>query len=312
MSDPVLDIDAHLRARLALPSDGPPTAPSWFVRTLADAPEQRLIEVEEAVIEMLTWGERGRPGLLFVHGGAANADWWDHIAPYFAAERRVAALSLSGNGGSGWRPHYDVGQLAREMGAVARAAGLYEAGAPVFVGHSFGSRPLLAAAADGELAPGAAIVVDAAVSPPDRPEYAPPPGRAHPVYPTLEAALARFRLIPAQPCENLFILDHIARRSVREVEGGWSWRFDPFQLLRISGASSAETTRNIQAARCPLAFLYGEQSAIVGPETLAYTRSIAPQGTLFSAVPEARHHVFLDQPLAFVAALRTLLAELDR
>jgi hypothetical protein len=27
------------------------------------------------------------------------------------------------------------------------------------------------------------------------------------------------------------------------------------------------------------------------------------------ALPEAQHHVFLDQPLAFVAALRMLLAE---
>jgi len=29
----------------------------------------------------------------------------------------------------------------------------------------------------------------------------------------------------------------------------------------------------------------------------------------FMALPEAQHHVFLDQPLAFVAALRMLLAE---
>ena len=29
----------------------------------------------------------------------------------------------------------------------------------------------------------------------------------------------------------------------------------------------------------------------------------------FIEIPEARHHVMLDQPLAFVAALRTLLQE---
>jgi hypothetical protein len=29
----------------------------------------------------------------------------------------------------------------------------------------------------------------------------------------------------------------------------------------------------------------------------------------FVAVPEAQHHLFLDQPLAFVAALRAVLAE---
>jgi pimeloyl-ACP methyl ester carboxylesterase len=29
----------------------------------------------------------------------------------------------------------------------------------------------------------------------------------------------------------------------------------------------------------------------------------------FIGIPEARHHVMLDQPLAFVAALRTMLQE---
>jgi hypothetical protein len=29
----------------------------------------------------------------------------------------------------------------------------------------------------------------------------------------------------------------------------------------------------------------------------------------FAGIPEAQHHLFLDQPLAFVSALRTLLAE---
>jgi pimeloyl-ACP methyl ester carboxylesterase len=29
----------------------------------------------------------------------------------------------------------------------------------------------------------------------------------------------------------------------------------------------------------------------------------------FVTVPETHHHLFLDQPLAFVAALRTMLAE---
>jgi hypothetical protein len=29
----------------------------------------------------------------------------------------------------------------------------------------------------------------------------------------------------------------------------------------------------------------------------------------FVGIPDAQHHVFLDQPLAFVSALRTLLAE---
>ena len=34
----------------------------------------------------------------------------------------------------------------------------------------------------------------------------------------MAAALARFRLMPPQPCENLFLLDWVARHSLKEIE----------------------------------------------------------------------------------------------
>jgi pimeloyl-ACP methyl ester carboxylesterase len=37
-------------------------------------------------------------------------------------------------------------------------------------------------------------------------------------------------------------------------------------------------------------------------------RSIAPPGSPGIEIPDADHHLMLDQPLAFVAALRGLLA----
>ena len=43
-------------------------------------------------------------------------------------------------------------------------------------------------------------------------------------------------------------------------------------------------------------------------DVVAYTREHAPPGTPFFAIPEAEHHLMLDQPLAVVSALRGLLA----
>ena len=56
--------------------------------------------------------------------------------------------------------------------------------------------------------------------------------RAQRVYPSLEEALSRFRLMPPQVAGNLFIADYIARQSLKKVtkpdgSEGWSWRFDP-------------------------------------------------------------------------------------
>jgi pimeloyl-ACP methyl ester carboxylesterase len=174
---------------------------------------------------------------------------------------------------------------------------------------------LLNAAADPGLELRAAVVLDAAISLPR--SQAPPTMdmRPHRTYPSFEAALSRFRLMPYQVCENLYIVDNIGRHSLKPVTGEdgaelWTWRSDPFIFHKLHGASRGEAEAAGRAARCPLAFLYGDRSAIVRPDNLAHTKGVAPAGTIFAAVPDAAHHVFLDQPLAVVSALRTLLATL--
>ena len=43
-------------------------------------------------------------------------------------------------------------------------------------------------------------------------------------------------------------------------------------------------------------------------ETAAYTQVHAPPGTPVFAIPQADHHLLLDQPIALIAALNGLLA----
>ena len=102
----------------------------------------------------------------------------------------------------------------------ARAAGAFEAGPPVVVGHSFGGRIAVGLAHDfgDELA--AAVMVDPPFFAPQNQRNPAPPrrdAREHSVRPSLEAIIARFRLAPPQACDNLFILDFIARRSARKA-----------------------------------------------------------------------------------------------
>jgi pimeloyl-ACP methyl ester carboxylesterase len=44
------------------------------------------------------------------------------------------------------------------------------------------------------------------------------------------------------------------------------------------------------------------------PDVIDYSRSHAAFGTPFIEIPEAEHHVLLDQPLALISALRALFA----
>ena len=64
----------------------------------------------------------------------------------------------------------------------------------------------------------------------------------------------------------------------------------------------------VKGARSPLAIIRGAKSQLFQAEDAAYLLSLIAPGSPCVEIPEAEHHVMIDQPLAFVAALRALLA----
>jgi pimeloyl-ACP methyl ester carboxylesterase len=294
---------------LAALDGAPPPAPQWFKDALAIGPESRFVEVAGARIHYLRWGDRARPGLLLVHGNAAHAHWWDFIAPFLARDYNVAAIDLSGMGDSDWRQNgYAMETFAREELAVCEDAGMFKLDEPpVIVGHSFGGFvTMLTGGLYGDRLAGV-VIVDSPVNPPDRPGG--PPKRAikpHNVYPSLAAAMARFRLMPPQTSENLYLVDWVARNSLKEVAGGFTWKFDPAIWQRFSIGDTAE---RLKATRCRIAVLRGEHSVLLPPQIGEYMFNLLGRSAPMVEIPQAQHHIMLDQPLALVAALRALLAD---
>jgi len=281
--------------------------PEWFAHAIGTSSEDRFIEVEGSRIHYLRWGQPGRPGLFFVHGGFAHAHWWDFIAPFFAEDHCVAAIDLSGMGDSGQRPKYTGELYAKEIMDVCSDAGFV--GRPVVVGHSFGGFVALKAGSLYGTKLGGVVVADFPFRPPDLQQEQDSRRRlVRPknTYPTLEAALARFRLMPAQPCENEFILDHIARCSLAKVDGGWSWKFDD---NLFDGFELGNVAEDLEKVTCPLAVVYGEKSALFPREVIEHTAKLIGNRAPLISIPEAHHHLFLDQPLAFVKVLRKLLVD---
>lgn len=309
------------------PAEGPlarfrgaePEAPDWFRWAIAQEPERSRIDVDGAGVELLAWGERGQPGLLLVHGNSAHADWWSFIAPFLARDYRVAAISLSGMGGSDWRESYSFTTFAHEARAGAEAAGLYGAPVkPVFIGHSFGGAQVLHAALRFPEWMRAAILVDTGFGPPPNAEgFRMPQMRTRPnrVYPTLADALARFRLMPPQGCSNFFIADFIARRSLKRVRDesgaeGWTWRFDPFLFGKMEpqGLGGFQSFTAGAKLETPTTHIYGQNSEIVRRRAAVSDGPRLPEGVVSIEIPDSEHHIMIDQPIALVAALRTALA----
>ncbi len=307
-----------IRPLAALNGEKPP-APEWFENAIATPSEERAVMVDGARIRYSAWGEEGRRGVLFVHGGRAHRNWWRPFAPFFAQNRRVAALDLSGMGDSDWRDKYSLDNLVNEVFAVIDAAGLASRGRPIVVGHSFGGWVTLAAVErDGERL-GGAVVVDSPLGVPDPHEgytvIKAKPGKAEEkkaarVYAAKEEPISRFRLLPNQPGENLYLLDYIAREGLRRAplpEGGegWIWKFDPSPLSRFEIHFERDLLR---AARCPLAFIYGEKSMFAQGDGIEHLKEQALGRSPFVMIPEAHHHLMMDQPVAFITTLRTLLS----
>ena len=292
------------------------TPPAWFVRAVAAPSEQGDVIVRGAHVRWSAWGDRGLPTLVLVHGGAAHAQWWAPLAPLFADGFRVVAPDLTGHGDSDRREVYDAEVWAEEVLAAADAAG--GAGRPVVVGHSMGGFVTIAAAARHGGGLDGVVVVDAPVRRPDPETVEGSSGsmfRAPKVHPDVATALAHFHLVPPQPCENGWYVAHVARHSLRAVDGGVTWKFDPRVFTARSGPNRADEFGPLLArAACRVAIVNGAGSDIVDADVRAYMAELLADspagraGVPFVEVPEARHHVLLDQPLALVTAVRAVLA----
>lgn len=286
-------------------------APDWFRRALAVPVSDETVEVGGCPIHYLAWGERRRPGLVFLHGGGAHAHWWTHVAARFAAELRVVAIDLSGHGDSGHRERYELEQWTDEVMAVTEDAGIE--GLPVVVGHSMGGFVTIATAAMHPDRVSGVVICDSPVTEPD-PEVASYrlkqafDGDPR-TYATVDEALARFRTVPAQDRYLPYVMDHVARRSLVEVDGGYRWKFDRAVFAQFAGGA-------IRAVALPHLRRIVARFALLRSEHGLVTRDIgefmnAELGSVATVVeiPEAGHHPMLDEPLILLTALRTLLAD---
>ncbi len=116
--------------------------------------------------------------------------------------------------------------------------------------------------------------------------------------------VARFRPVPEQEHYVPFIKDHVARHSIIEVDGGYSWAFDP----NVFGPWRNRIDDLLPKVRCRVALFRAEHGLVtadIGDYMYDQLDRVAP----VIEIPEAGHHVMLDQPLLLVTALRALLAD---
>jgi pimeloyl-ACP methyl ester carboxylesterase len=268
-------------------------------------PDQRgSIVVDGVAVAWERWPRPGAPSVVLVHGTSAHTAWWHHTVRWLADAYDVVAVDLSGHGESGHRSDYDLGTWSREvLGIVDEVCG----GTAVLVGHSIGGLVTSGAAAARPGAVPAMVLVDCIVSEPEVARARPSVRHGGPVFATVEEALGRYRLMPPQPVPDVRVLTYVAERSVRPVNGGWAWKADPV----IFGAlDRGRLTASLADVRCPTAVVRGELSRLVPPDAAEVLAGLLGRPVLQYDVPNAYHHVMIDQSAPFGRLLRRAIDQL--
>jgi pimeloyl-ACP methyl ester carboxylesterase len=92
------------------------------------------------------------------------------------------------------------------------------------------------------------------------------------------------------------------------MDGGWAWKFDEDLLTTLTEVD--RQPEDFQSLTVPLGVIFGADSELYSRQSLEYMQELVPQYFPFQEIADAQHHVFLDQPLAFVAALKEICQQL--
>ena len=287
--------------------------PKWFLDALAQKPEIKTVKIKGSKISYNCWGEKNKPGLIFVHGGMAHADWWNFITPYFLKTHRVIAMNLGGMGDSEWRKEYSTETWGLEIEGVCKKEKLKK---PIIIGHSLGGMCGVYAASIMKKNLYGLVIVDTAILPPsDKPPKFDFKIRANKIYKSLKEIKSRFRLVPGQVDALGYIMDYIAEKSIKKNKGGWTWKFDPNYMKIFNSESFLERQavyRNkLKGLKCRVAILRGEKSVIFPGSSAKYMHELMDKKSPIINVPEAHHHIMVDQPMALISALRSLIIDWD-
>jgi pimeloyl-ACP methyl ester carboxylesterase len=127
-------------------------------------------------------------------------------------------------------------------------------------------------------------------------------GRA---YATQEEFIANYRVRPGGSLAAPEVLRHIARHSGRRFEDG-RWRHKVDRKVYVS-REMVDSFGQWNRIRIPALLMKADRGGRITPEVIAELTSRAPQLKV-AVVPDADHHITLDNPAGFIRVARNFLA----
>jgi pimeloyl-ACP methyl ester carboxylesterase len=265
----------------------------------------RHVEANGLRLHYLDYGTEGRRPMLCVHGGAAHAHWFDFVADGFTTDHHVLSIDLRGHGDSEWvdPPSYFYRDYASDLNAAVERLDLRDF---VLMGHSMGGMVALLYAASYPGRVRRLVIVDTLLNlPAERVAKLRDVGsRPGSTYASRDELESRYRLRPGHSVAVPDVVRHVAAHSGRELaDGTWKLKFD----RAVYGTRELHDGREYWTRiAIPALLVRGAHSERVTDAVFADAKARCPQLRL-AEVPDAHHHVMLDNPGGYVAAVTPFL-----
>ncbi len=283
---------------------------------LPATPRLRAVAAAGCAVNVVEWGDAGRPRLLLLHGGMAHARWWDLVAVRLADRLHVFAADLPGHGDSPWLepPRYGDVELAvvRDL-LAALAPGPWTLG-----GHSNGGLQSVVVAAEGGAPLERLVTVDIPLDP-----AAPRLVRSgdgfrrlpQPRWASRTEAVSAFRLFPRDGDAPADALRHLAAHSVREnADGTWTSKFDWRYFRERDGGGPnpyADFAARLARVPCPTLVLRGERSSIQSADDHQRLLARLPNARGV-VIPGAGHNPHVERAAETAEAIASFVLEQRR
>ena len=240
--------------------------------------------------------------VILLHGGGANAHWWDHLASEITAYGPVYALDFRGHGDSSFPEELRVGAFNDDLEALVDWLGREDV---VLIGHSMGAAVALDHASRFDKTRGIALIDLARGSSPGTGRRARLALSLRRNYRSRREAVERFRFLPESRHQSEALRRHVAEHSVQEEEDQrFGYKFDP----RWFGLPSRPRP-DLEQIKCSTLLIRGEESALLSNEAgKEFVRQL--EKGRFVEIANAGHHVLIDQPESLLACLQEFLDEL--
>jgi pimeloyl-ACP methyl ester carboxylesterase len=271
----------------------------------AAAHTSHFIQLEQVKLHYLDFGTDGNPPMLFLHGGAVNAHWFDFVATGCTADYHVIALDQRGHGDSSWAepPDYRYGRYAADIAEVLEKLDLHDL---ILVGHSMGGLVSLVYAANYPGRVKQLVIVDSTLrATPERVAVLHEVGgRAGSSYETHAEFLSRFRLRPEGTTARPEIIRYLAERGGRQFpDGRWRHKFDRNVYAK---REFLDIMPHWDRIKMPALLVKGALSNRITSDIYEEIRSRCLHVELVE-VEGSDHHVTLDNPGQFVQVVSAFL-----